>query len=109
MQAAAVQASAGEVGAAGEKLPRSISVEGEVFGFTNWKIAVGGLLGPVVFMLLVMAVTGQFSKVSKDVFEQAKATNAQVVMQSTYYQEQIEKYKAKDPKADDFPAYKVAE
>jgi hypothetical protein len=129
--ARAVQASAGEVGAAGEKLPRSISVEGEVFGFTNWKIAVGCLLGPVVLLLLGQAVTGQFSKVSKSDFEQLQAQKATVEAnkatveakytalqktnnllneESQFYMKNIKRHIAKDKKSvADFPSYKRVE
>lgn len=114
--AKAVQDSAVVVAATGEKLHRPIRVEGEVFGFTNWKIAVGCLMGPVLFLLLVQALTGQFSKVSKSDFEQAQvkemqamAANADLKQQGRYYLDQITKYKAKNPKSTDFPDYKPEE
>lgn len=110
--AVAMQTSADAVAAAGKKvkedLPTSLPVSGRVYGFTDWKTAVGCLLGPVVVVLLVMAVMGQFSKVDKEAYEQAKATNVQVVEQGNYYKEQIEKYKAKNPETTAFPAYEVA-
>ena len=62
----------------------------------------------MVLLLLLMAVMGQFSKVDKEAYEQAKATNVQVVEQGNYYKEQIEKYKAKNPETTAFPAYEVA-
>jgi hypothetical protein len=122
--ARAVQASAGEVGAAGEKLPRSISVEGEVFGFTNWKIAVGCLVGPVLFLLLIQASLGQFSKVSKEEYEQLQALNATIQAKSAmlretnnlldeenrFYLKHIGRYVAKNKKAAvDFPTWKRVE
>ena len=118
--AVAMQTSAVAVVAAGKKvkedLPTSLPVSGRVYGFTDWKTAVGCLLGPVAFLLLGMAVTGQFSKVSKSDFEQlqkkweeAKVTNAQVLKEGSYYKNQIKNYKAKNPnKTTDFPVYKVA-
>lgn len=108
--ARAVQASAGEVGAAGEKLPRSISVEGEVFGFTNWKAAaVTAAVSAVVGALLLLA--GQSSKVSKADYEQLQAqnatlgkTNEQLGATVVRYEEQIKRYRGKNPKANGFPA-----
>lgn len=114
--ARAVHDSAGQVSAAGEKLPRYIPVEGKVFGFTNWKIAVGCLLGPVLFLLLMQALTGQFSKVSQTDYDQAKVHemqaldgNAKLKKEGLFYLNQIRRYKAKHPKTTDFPAYKPAE
>ena len=124
--AVAMQTSADAVAAAGKKvkedLPTSVPVRGEVYGFTDWKTAVGCLLGPVVLLLLGMAVTGQFSKVSKSDFEQLQAQQKQsqakvkeleeafkkAAAVDHYYFGQIEKYKAKNPKTKDFPVYKEA-
>ena len=74
----------------------------------GWRWVAGLMLGPVVFVLLGMAVTKQFSKVDKEAYEQAKATNVQVVAEGYYYKEQIEKYKAKNPETTAFPAYEAA-
>ena len=132
--AVAMQTSADAVAAAGKKvkedLPTSVPVRGEVYGFTDWKTAVGCLLGPVVLLLLGMAVTGQFSKVSKSDFEQLQKQLQQSQQQQQqsqaaqqkaeaqeeltnsaqkYFFAQIKKYKAKNPNTKDFPAYKGAE
>ena len=119
--AVAVKASADAVAAAGKKvkedLPTSLPVSGEVYGFTDWKTAVGCLLGPVVLLLLVMAVTGQFSKVDKEAYERVKAdyeqmkaaderlktTNGELGSNVVRYEAQIKRYRAKNPKTTDFP------
>ena len=124
--AVAVKASADAVAAAGKKvkedLPTSLPVSGEVYGFTDWKTAVGCLLGPVVVLLLGMGWAGQFSTVSKSDFEQLQAQQKQSQARvkeldkafkmaadvDHYYFGQIEKYKAKNPKTKDFPVYKEA-
>ena len=119
--AVAMKASADAVAAAGKKvkedLPTSLPVSGEVYGFTDWKTAVGCLLGPVVLLLLVMAVTGQFSKVDKEAYERVKAdyeqmkaaderlktTNGELGSNVVRYEAQIKRYRAKNPKTTDFP------
>ena len=119
--AVAMQTSAVAVAAAGKKvredLPTSLPVSGRVYGFTDWKTAVGCLLGPVVLLLLVMAVTGQFSKVDKEAYERVKAdyeqmkaadsrlktTNGELGSNVVRYEAQIKRYRAKNPKTTDFP------
>lgn len=120
--AGTVKASAVAVAAAGEKLHRPLRVEG-VVGFTDWRIGLGCLLGPVVVLVLIQGLLGQFSRVDKDVFEQTKEKAAQLQVQNAalqakitqsenqgiYYLNQIRRYKAKNPKTTDFPAYRPAE
>ena len=119
--AVAMQASAEAVVAAGKKvkenLPTSLPVRGRVYGFTDWKTAVGCLLGPVVALLLAMAVMGQFSKVDKEAYERVKAdyeqmkaadsllksTNGELGSNVVRYEAQIKRYRAKNPKTTDFP------
>lgn len=119
--AVAMKASADAVAAAGQKvkegLPTSVPVRGEVYGFTDWKTAVGCLLGPVVVLLLGMGWAGQFSKVDKEAYERVKADYEQMKVEDTKlkklngelgsnamrYEAQINRYRAKNPKTTDFP------
>ena len=119
--AVAMQTSAVAVAAAGKKvkedLPTSLPVSGGVYGFTDWKTAVGCLLGPVVLLLLAMTLMGQFSKVDKEAYEQMKAdyeqmkvedsrlktTNGELGSNVFRYEAQIKRYRAKNPKTTDFP------
>ena len=79
-------------------------------------------MGPVAFLLLGMGLTGQFSKVSASDYGQVKAdyervkaedatlrkTNEELGSAALRYEEQIKRWRVKNPKANDFPAYKGA-
>lgn len=109
-----------ELNAVVEGIPRSITVEGEVLGFTNWKSAALVFFVPMLVLVLGMAMGGVFSQVSKADFEklraeseQLRAKNEQLRDYSTlvrkeggFYKTQIDRYRAKSKKAAvDFPKY----
>ena len=108
-----VKASVAVVDAAADKIPSSVRVEGEVFGFTN-RITFGGTV--VVSALLGALLLSAFSsKVSKEDYEQLRAQNAalqvkkkQIDKEGVYYKNQIKKYKTKNPETTAFPVYEEA-
>ena len=111
-------ASAADYRAATAAAPRSFTVDLK----QSWRWVAGLVLAPLMALLLGQAVTGQFSKVDKEDYEQLQAqqqqlqakeqqwqaVNASVSTSERYYFDQIKKYKAKNRKTTDFPAYKVA-
>ena len=109
----AVQTASADMKAGAKLIPSKMTVDFK----QGWRWVAGLLLGPVAFLLLGQAVTGQFSKVSKSDFEQLQAKNAalqvkkeQIDKEGRYYLNQIKRYKEKNPnKTTDFPAYKPAE
>ena len=112
-------ASAADYRAATAAAPRSFTVDLK----QSWRWVAGLVLAPLMALLLGQAVTGQFSKVDKEDYEQLQAQqqqlqakvqqkeeyNAKSKKEGTYYLNQIIKYRAKNRKTTDFPAYKVAE
>ncbi|WP_035566130.1 hypothetical protein [Hymenobacter sp. IS2118] len=58
-----------ELNAVVKQIPRSIAVEGEVMGFTNWKSAALVFFVPMLVLVLGMAMGGVFSQVSKEKYE----------------------------------------
>lgn len=111
-------ASAAEYKSATAAAPRSFTVDLA----QSWRWVAGLVLVPLMVLLLGQAVTGQFSKVDKEDYEQLQAqhaalqvkeqkgreANAKMLSEDKYYFDQIKKYKAKNRKTTDFPAYKVA-
>ena len=112
-------ASAADYRAATAAAPRSFTVDLK----QSWRWVAGLVLAPLMALLLGQAVTGQFSKVDKEDYEQIQAqqqqqlqakeqqwqaVNVSVSTSERYYFDQIKKYKAKNRKTTDFPAYKVA-
>jgi len=111
-------ASAAEYKSATAAAPRSFTVDLA----QSWRWVAGLVLVPLMALLLGQAVTGQFSKVDKEDYEQLQAqhaalqvkeqkgreANAKMLSEDKYYFDQIKKYKAKNRKTTDFPAYKVA-
>lgn len=100
-----VKAATDDMKAGAARIPSKMTVDFK----QGWRWVAGLVLGPVVLLLLAMTLMGQFSKVDKEAYEQAKATNVQVVKEGGYYKKQIEKYKAKNPETTAFPAYEVAQ
>lgn len=115
-------AAAAEYRAATTAAPRSIPVDIK----QGWRWVAGLVLVPLASLLLGQAVLGQFSKVSKEDYEQlqvqqqqwqAKAqqlqaqnaslnkTNRQLGATAVRYEKQIKRYRGKHPKTTDFPAY----
>ena len=111
-------ASAADYRTATAAAPRSIPVDFK----QGWRWVAGLVLVPLMALLLGQAVTGQFSKVDKEDYEQLQAQQQQLQAkhaalqvqnkefdkEGVYYLNQIKKYKAKNRKTTDFPAYKVA-
>ena len=114
-----VQAATTDIKAGAALIPSKITVD---FA-QGWRWVAGLVLGPVAFLLLGMGFAGQFSTMSKSDFgqlqkqqqqSQAKVKELEEAFKKAaavdhYYFGQIEKYKAKNPKTKDFPAYKGAE
>ena len=95
-------------------IPGSVPVTGKFYGFINWQAAVVTVVVSALIGALLLSALS--SKVSKEDYErlqakerQAVRVNAVVTAEGRYYMGQIEQYKAKNPKATDFPAYKPAE
>jgi hypothetical protein len=86
--------------------PRQVSIKGEVVGFTNWKAAALVALVPLGVVLLMLWLTGMFSRVSKADWEAALQANKNLSRQGVFYRDQVEAYRKKFPKsAPYFPNY----
>ncbi|RZK17128.1 MAG: hypothetical protein EOO56_18575 [Hymenobacter sp.] len=86
--------------------PRQVSIKGEVVGFTNWKAAALVALVPLVLVLLMLWLTGMFSRVPKADWEAAVQANKSLSRQGVFYRDQVEAYRKKFPKsAPYFPNY----
>lgn len=117
---AAVQAATAGLAASARLIPSAVAVKGDFHGFTSWKAGavVGGV--PVLIVLLMLWVTGMFSRVPAADFKQLQAKNAALQAQlaalqvfsdkgtkeGVYYLNQIRVFKLKHQvKKDDFPSY----
>lgn len=88
-----------ELNAVVERIPRSIAVEGEVMGFTNWKSAALVFFVPMLVLVLGMAMGGMFSQVSKEKYEtllgQAQGLQDKVLgieKERNFYKNQIQSF-----------------
>jgi hypothetical protein len=55
------------------QIPRSVSIEGQVWGFTNWRVGALSVGLPLVLLLLLLWFPGIFSRVPKADYENLKA------------------------------------
>ncbi len=106
---AAVQAAEAKLQASAQQIPRSVPLN----VFENWRSTVGFTLGPVAVLMLTLLVSGHFSRVPKAELEAVqvenagiRAKNAQLVEMASFYQDQVQAYRQKFPKAAPyFPKY----
>ena len=110
----AVQTATADMKAGAKLIPSSVPVKGKFYGFTNWQAAAVTVVVSALLGALLLSVLS--SKVSKEDFErlQVKEQKAQadyksIFNEDKYYFDQIRRYKEKNPKTFDFPAYKRAE
>ena len=73
-----------------DHIPRSVAVEGEVMGFTNWKAAGLVAVVPVLLLLVGQAIGGMFSRVSQEKYDHLLRVTQAVGAERDYYQGQIQ-------------------
>lgn len=76
-----------------DRIPRTVAVEGEVLGFTNWKAAALVALVPVLLLLLGQAFGGMFSQVSQEKYDHLLGVAQAVGAERDYYHQQIEQFR----------------
>lgn len=59
-----------------KQIPRSVPIENQVWGFTNWKVGALSVGTPLVFLVLLLWFPGVFSRVPKADFENLKTQYA---------------------------------
>lgn len=103
-----------------EQIPRSLRIEGEVWGFTNWRVGALSVGIPLALLMLMLWFPGVFARVTKEHFEQVQAraqaqeeradrlvaTGEKMLDITKFYSKQIKAYVKKNPKAAvNFPEY----
>jgi len=76
-----------------DRIPRTVAVEGEVLGFTNWKAAALVAVVPLVLVLLTQALMGLFSQVPQEKYDRLLRVAQAVGAERDAYQEQIQKFR----------------
>ena len=113
---AALSTGTAQLQAVVDRIPRAVAVEGEVLGFTNWKVAALVAVVPLVLVLLTQALMGLFSQVPQAKYDQLLGVAQAVGAERDYYQGQIQKFRkdmgtAKESRKTTqfyFPAYKAS-
>lgn len=106
---AAVQAAEAKLAATAQQIPREVGVN----WLKNWQATAVVGVGPLLVVLLMLGLTGMFSRVPKAEVEKLQAENVQlrqynarVSQEGTFYMRQVQQYRQKFPKAAPyFPKY----
>ena len=76
-----------------DSAPRTLTVEGEVHGFTSWKAAALVVAVTVLVLLVGEAVGGMFSQVSQEKYDRLQLDAMAIESQRDYYKAQIQTFR----------------
>lgn len=90
---AALSTGTAQLQAVVDRIPRTVAVEGEMLGFTNWKAAALVAVVPLLLVLLTQAGMGLFSQVPQAKHDHLLGVAQAVGAERDFYQGQIQKFR----------------